>query len=102
MLTDTALAGFRSFIRRSIYRARYRVGSTWQEAAINDVEIQSSGTVRAWLAITPGEAATVNRVELLDSNGTTWAYQDVSISLTDQQSGILYWFDFTIKEEEVV
>lgn len=101
MLTDTALAGFRSFIRRSIYRARYRVGSTWREAAINQVEIQPGGTVRAWLAIHPGGAATVNRVELIDSNGATWAYQDVSISITDKQSGILYWFDFTIREEAI-
>lgn len=101
MLTDTALDKFRAFIRRNIYRARYRVGSTWREAAINEVEIQSGGTVRAWLAITPGGAATVTRVELLDSSGATWAYQDVSISVTDQQSGILYWFDFTIKEEAV-
>lgn len=101
MLTDTALDKFRAFIRRNIYRARYRVGSTWREATINQVEIQSGGTVRAWLAITPGGASTVTRVELLDSSGATWAYQDVSISVTDQQSGILYWFDFTIKEEAV-
>ena len=101
MLTDTALDKFRAFIRRNIYRARYRVGSTWREATINQVEIQSGGTVRAWLAITPGGASTVTRVELLDSSGATWAYQDVSSSVTDQQSGILYWFDFTIKEEAV-
>lgn len=101
MLTDTALDKFRAFIRRNIYRARYRVGSTWREATINQVEIQSGGTVRAWLAITPGGASTVTRVELLDSSGATWAYQDVSIPVTDQQSGILYWFDFTIKEEAV-
>ena len=100
MLTDTALDKFRAFVKRNIYRARYRVGSTWREAAINEVEIQSSGTVRAWLAINPGGAATVNRVELLDPNGATWAYQDVSISVTAQQTGILYWFDFTIREEE--
>ena len=101
MLTDTALDKFRAFIRRNIYRARYRVGSTWREAAITKVEIQSGGTVRAWLAITPGGAATVKRVELLDPSGATWAYQDVSISVTAQQTGILYWFDFTIKEEAV-
>lgn len=99
MLTDTALSGFRAFIQRSIYKARYRTGSTWQEAAINAVEIQPSGTVRARLAIAPGVAATVNRVELLDVHGATWAYQDVSISITNQQTGILYWFDFTIREE---
>ena len=100
MLTDTALDKFRAFVKRNICRARYRVGSTWREAAINQVEIQSGGTVRAWLAINPGGAATVNRVELLDPNGATWAYQDISISVTAPQTGILYWFDCTIREEE--
>ena len=100
MLTDTALDKFRAFVKRNIYRARYRVGSTWREAAINQVEIRSGGTVRAWLAINPGGAATVNRVELIDPNGAAWAYQDVSIAVTAQQTGILYWFDFTIREEE--
>ena len=101
MLTDTALDKFRAFVKRNIYRARYRVGSTWREAVINEVETQPGGTARAWLATTPGGAAAVNRVELLDPSGATWAYQDVSISVTAQQSGILYWFDFTIKEEAV-
>ena len=101
MLTDTALDKFRAFVKRNIYRARYRVGSTWREAVINEVEIQSGGTVRAWLATTPAGRPAVNRVELLDPSGATWAYQDVSISVTAQQSGILYWFDFTIKEEAV-
>ncbi len=100
MLTENALEKFRAFVKRNIYRARYRTGSTWREATINQVEIQSGGTVRAWLAINPGGAATVNRVELLDPAGATWAYQDVSISVTAQQTGILYWFDFTIREEE--
>ena len=41
MLTDTALDKFRAFVKRNIYRARYRIGSTWRDAAINEVEIQS-------------------------------------------------------------
>lgn len=100
MLTEYALSKFRGFIQKSITKARYRTGSTWHEATINAVEILDSGTVRARLALVPGEAATINRVELLSSGNNTWAYQDTKISVTSQQTGVLYWFDFTIREEE--
>lgn len=100
MLTETALDGLRSHVRRSIVAARYRVGSTWRDAVINAVELLSSGTIRARLAIIPDGAVTINRVELLAPNGQTWAYQDVRITISAQQTGALYWFDFNIREED--
>ena len=70
-------------------------------AAINDIVILPVGTVRALLSIIPGGTVTINRVELYNSDGKLWAHQDVSITVSTGQTGVLYWFDFTITEGEV-
>ena len=41
---------------------------------------------------------TVNRVELYNSAGELFAHEDVSITINTGQTGILYWFDFNIRE----
>lgn len=99
MLTTNALTLLRDFMRSSIASARWRSGSAWHDAPINGIDTLSSGTVRVRLSIAPEETATVDRVELLDDNGDTFAYRDVSIAVAEYQPGILFWFDFTIQEE---
>ena len=98
MLTTHALTSLRGFMRNSIASARWRSGSHWHDAPINGIATLSSGTVRARISIAPEETATVDRVELLDENGDTFAYQDVSIAVAENQPGFLFWFDFTIEE----
>lgn len=44
---------------------------------------------------------TVTRVELYNSDNALWAHQDCSITVNTGQTGILYWFDFTVTEQEV-
>lgn len=97
-------AGFndlRSYIKRRVSYARYRVGSTFYKTPINDVEINADGTVRVWISILPGSSVTVNRVELWSNNAELWMHQDCSITIASGQTGILYWFDITLSETEV-
>lgn len=99
MLTTNALTALRDFVRTSIASARWRSGSDWHDAPINGIDTLSSGSVRVRLSIAPEETVTVDRVELLDGNGDTFAYQEVSIAVAENQPGFLFWFDFTLREE---
>lgn len=101
MLDEAAFTDLRGYIKRRIVHAWYRVGSTYYTTSLNDISILPDGTVRAQLSIIPGGTVTINRVELFNSNGNLWAHQDVSITISTGQTGVLYWFDFTVTEEEV-
>jgi hypothetical protein len=98
MLDPAAFEDLRGFIKRRIVSARYRVGSTYYPTTINDIAILPNGTVRALLSIIPGGTVEINRVELFNSDGKRWANQDVSITISTGQTGVLYWFDFTVTE----
>ena len=99
MALDTAaLTDIRNYIKRRVHYAKYKVGSTYYTAPISDIEVLSGGIVRAQLSIVPGGTVTVTWVGLYNSAGELWAHQDVSIIISTGQTGILYWFDFTVKE----
>lgn len=100
MLDTAALADIRGYIKRRISYARYRVGSTYYRTELTDVEYIGNNTVRARLSIIPSGTVTVNRVELWNSAGELWAHQDCNITVSTGQTGILFWFDFTITERE--
>lgn len=101
MLDTAAFTDLRGYIKRRIAGAKYRVGSTYYNTNLNDITILPNGTVRAQLSIIPGGTVTINRVELFNSDGNLWAHQDVSITISTGQTGVLYWFDFTVAEKEV-
>lgn len=99
MLDSAGLADYRSFTKRRIAHARYRVGSTYTVVPLSSVEILNTGVVRAQLNINSGGTSmTVTRVELINTAGELFAHQDVSITINTGQTGILYWFDFNITE----
>ncbi len=99
MLDTAGIADFRSFCKRRIAYARYRVGSTWTKVPLSSVSILSSGVVRAQLNINSGGSSmTINRVELWNQAGELFAHEDCSITINTGQTGILYWFDFNIQE----
>ena len=101
MLDAAGFTDLRNYIKRRIYYARYRAGSTWYRTELSDIEVLSNGTVRAQLNVNSGGAQiTVNRVELYNNNSDLWAHQDCNVTLTPGQTGILFWFDFTIIEKE--
>lgn len=99
MLDAAGIADYRSFTKRRIAYARYRVGSTYTVVPLSSVTILNTGVVRAQLNINSGgESMTVTRVELWNSAGELFAHEDISITINTGQTGILYWFDFNIKE----
>ncbi len=100
MLDGAGFTDLRNYIKRRIRYARYRVGSTWTKTYLSDVRILSNGTVRALINVnSSGSPITVNRVELYNNDAQLWAHQACNITLTPGQTGILFWFDFTIREE---
>lgn len=101
MIDPAGFSDLRNYIKRRVTYARYRVGSTYTKTTLSDVSVQPDGTVRAQLVISSATPITVNRVELYNSADQLWAHQDCSISIGAGQSGILFWFDFTVVEEEV-
>jgi len=101
MLDAAGFIDLRNFIKRRINYARYRVGSTWYKTTLSQLEILPGGTVRAQLNVNSGGSSiTVNRVELYNNDQELWAHQVCNITLTPGQTGILFWFDFTFREEE--
>lgn len=100
MIDTAGFADLRSYIKRRIAYAQYRVGSTYYKTELSHVGIMTDGTVRARIAITGLGQVTVNRVELYNSDAQLWAHEDVNISINVGQTGILYWFDFTVTEKE--
>lgn len=101
MIDPAGFADLRGYIKRRIAYARYKVGNSFVRTSLSDIEILSNGTVRARVVISSDVPITVTRVELWNNAGELWAHQDCKISITQQQTGILYWFDFTITETEV-
>jgi len=100
MLAPAAFSDLRSYIKRRIAFAKYHTDGVATKTNLTDVSILADGTVRAQLSIIPGGTVTVTRVELYNSNGDLWAYQNCSITISTGQTGILYWFDFSVVEEE--
>ncbi len=99
MAVDAAcLYDLRAYVRKRVAYIRYRVGSSYYEARVRDAEILANGVVRVKASLVPGQAITINRVELYNNNGELWAHQDCTITIDNRQTGVLYWFDFTIKE----
>ena len=98
MIDSNGFADLRNYTARRLGYARYRVGSTWYKTSIEGTEILSSGIVRAKLVIAPGDAVTVNRVELYNNAAELWAHQNCNIAISANQQSILFWFDFTFSE----
>lgn len=99
MALDTAaLSDLRSYVKRRVGFLKYRVGTSYTKVPISDVQILPSGVVRIQASIVPSNAVTINRVELYSNASELWAHQDVSITLDQGQTGVLYWFDFTLRE----
>ena len=101
MLDGAGFTDLRNYIKRRVRYARYRVGSTWYKTYLTDVLILPDGTVRVQVNVnSEGGSITVNRTELYNNDAQLWAHQDCNITLTPGQTGILFWFDFTISERE--
>jgi hypothetical protein len=72
--------------------ARYKVGSTWYQAAIQSASVLADGRVEVQFLIdhTVSGNITVTGVELYDHNGVRIGGRTVSITRADATEGILY------------
>lgn len=98
-LDSAAFNDLRNFIKRRVGFVKYRIENSYYQTMITDATVLPTGIVRVQASIVPAkQKATIDRVELHNINGELWAHQDVSITIDQGQTGVLYWFDFTIKE----
>jgi hypothetical protein len=97
MIQQAAFQDFRNYIKKRLSYAQYRVGTTWYRAEITDISILSNGIVRVKID-KAATGVTINRVAVYSSIGEQWAYQDCNIVVNADQTGFLFWFDFTISE----
>lgn len=101
MLTNDFFSDFRNFIKNKIWKAQYKIGSTWYDATISGIDILSSGIVRVRVPISPGQACTITGARLFSTSGKVWDERTISVSIEDAQVGVLEWFEFEIKEKQV-
>ena len=97
-LTSTALSDLRKYIRRRVGSAKYYLGGVAYAATVQSVTVMQDGIVRVILEIEPNTFGTVTKVELYNTDGSLWASNTVSITLSESLQKILYWYDFTIEE----
>ena len=100
MLTSHALNDFRQMIKKRIWKAQYKVSSTWYDITIAGIDILETGVVRVKVPISPGQACTIAGIRLISTDGDVWCEQSTSIVIEDAAISILQWFDFEITEDE--
>lgn len=87
----------RNYIKARIAYAQYRIGSAWYRAEISDVVALADGTIRVKISIF-ASGGTINRVAVYNENGEQWIYRDCTIVTSEEQTGVLFWFDFTVSD----
>lgn len=100
MLTATALDSIRNHLKNSIAYARYKVGSAYYQAPIEEATLLPDGRVSITFVIDHSVAGdiTVTEAQLFDRNGALWASKAENITRRDVQEGILYRFRFSVTE----
>ncbi len=97
-LDSAYLAAKRQEIKNDIAYARYKVGSTWYNASIQNATVLNDGRVEVTFLIdhTVSGNITVTGVELYDHNGVRIGSRSVSIRRADATEGILYVCRFSL------
>jgi hypothetical protein len=103
MLTTDAINDFKSFIERVIAYAKVTVNGTVSKIPIQKKERMEDGRVAVYLNITPqlNTTATIQRVQLYNTDNKLWADKMENIVLSNVQEGALYRFAFKFEEQEV-
>lgn len=99
LLTSTALQGYRDYTKRTVDYARYKIGSTYYRAKIEDIEILSNGLVEISFKIEiKSGSGTVSEVQLFDNNNNLWFSGNENLQMKDVSEGFLYVVQIEIKE----
>lgn len=97
-LDSSYLMALRTEIKNDIAYARYRVGSTWHRAEIQNTVLLKSGVVEVTFLIdhTVSGNITVTGIELYDRCGARIGSKTVSITRADATEAILYVCRFSL------
>ena len=100
-LTSAALDALREYLKNNISYARYKVGSTYYTAELQDKSIMSDGQVNFAFLIdhTVQGEITISEIQLYSYNGVLWGSRAVSIKRAATSQGILYRCRFNIIQE---
>lgn len=100
MLTTYAFADFRNFVKKKLWKAQYKIGSTWYDATISGIDILASGIVHVRIPISPGAACTITGARLISTSNEIWCEKAINVIIDDAQVSLLEWFEFNITEKE--
>ena len=97
-LDSTYLTEKRTDMKKDVAYARYKVGSTWYRAEIQDAQILTDGRVEVKFIIdhTVSGNITVTGIELYDRVGNRIGSRTVSITRADATEGIMYVCRFSL------
>lgn len=100
MLTPAAISGYKEFTKADIAYAKYRVGNTYHQAAIQSKEYLADGRLAVKILIEPPEtgSVTISQIQLYDTNNNLWLSKAESIIREDVTAGVLYRFTFDFSE----
>lgn len=103
LLTAAAITGFREYVKRTVVKAKYRIGGTLYDAQLNDIVVDGSGIVRISFMINPPTAGnvTITEVQLYDNAGQLWLSKAVSLDMSAVAEGYYYLVKLQIKETEM-
>ncbi|CCJ32901.1 hypothetical protein [Caloramator australicus] len=98
MLTSNALQKLKDFIRDNVSYGKYRIGTTYYQVPIHNIEIVDD-KVNIYLLLdnTITGTVTINQFQLYDKDNNLFAEKTESITKNDTQ-GILVKFSITVQE----
>lgn len=100
-LSAAMLEALREYVRFNLAYARYKVGSAYYRAELNEKQVLPDGRVSITFEIDHTLSGNINitEVQLFNRNGVMWANKAVSITRLAVQEGIMYRCRFTVIEE---
>jgi hypothetical protein len=101
LLTKAALQGYREYTKRTIAYAKYKIGSTYYKANIEEITMDSSGTVTASFKIETKDtgSVTVTEIQLYDQDNQLWLSKAENLNMASVAEGFYYDCRFTIEEK---
>ena len=99
LLTSTALADIRGYIKRRIAYAKFKIGSTYYRANIESIKILSNGIVEvAFMIELESGSGTVTEIQLYNTEQQLWLSKSESLNLADVSEGFYYVVRFDVEE----
>jgi len=98
MLTSNALQKLKEFIRDNVSYGKYRIGTTYYQVPIHNIEIVDN-KVNIYLLLDNTIAGTVtfNQFQLYDNDDNLFAEKAESVTKNSSQ-GVLIKFSITVQE----